>query len=91
MRKGFVALRVGGEGEEKRRFFVPVEYVNHPLFAGLLKEAEEEYGFVQEGPIAIPCHVEVFRYVREIIYRDSTGGGDRHRRHALHIPNCFKS
>ncbi|KAH0449029.1 hypothetical protein IEQ34_022829 [Dendrobium chrysotoxum] len=91
MKKGCMAIRVGCEGEEKQRFVVPVEYVNHPLFVGLLKEAEKEYGFEQKGPIAIPCHVEEFQQVRGIIDRDGAGHGHGHHHHALHIPNCFKA
>ncbi|KAG6518355.1 hypothetical protein ZIOFF_021830 [Zingiber officinale] len=43
-RKGWMALRVGPEGEEQRRFVVPVACLSHPLFAELLDEAAAEYG-----------------------------------------------
>ncbi|PKA46497.1 Indole-3-acetic acid-induced protein ARG7 [Apostasia shenzhenica] len=87
--KGCVAIRVGGEGEEPQRFVVPVEYVNHPLFARLLEEAEKEYGFEQKGAITIPCHVEDFRHVRGIIDRDSSAAGHGHGHH-VHLSGCFK-
>ncbi|PKA64186.1 Auxin-induced protein 15A [Apostasia shenzhenica] len=89
--KGCMAIRVGGEGEEQRRFVVPVEYVNHPLFLGLLKEAEEEFGFDQKGAITLPCHVEEFQHVRGIIDRDAAAasGGNGHLH--LHISSCFKA
>lgn len=64
--KGFLAVMVG-QGQEKKRFVVPLVYLNHPLFVQLLKEAEEEYGFDQKGPISIPCHVEQFQNVQRII------------------------
>ncbi|RWW83396.1 hypothetical protein BHE74_00008098 [Ensete ventricosum] len=70
IRKGWMGIRVGGEGEERQRFVVPVDYLSHPLFVGLLKEAEEEYGFNHQGAITIPCHVEHFRRVQDIIDRD---------------------
>ncbi|KAG6508214.1 hypothetical protein ZIOFF_033586 [Zingiber officinale] len=43
-RKGWIALRVGPEGEEHRRFVVPVACLSHPLFAKLLDEAAAKYG-----------------------------------------------
>ncbi|KAK8476183.1 hypothetical protein V6N13_046789 [Hibiscus sabdariffa] len=47
--KRCVAVMVG-QGEEQRRFVIPVVYINHPLFMQLLKVTEEEYGFDQKGP-----------------------------------------
>ncbi|GMI73665.1 SMALL AUXIN UPREGULATED RNA 32 [Hibiscus trionum] len=58
------------QAEEQHRFVVPVMYFNHPLFMQLLKEAEEEYGFDQKGPITIPCNVADFRNVRGLIDRE---------------------
>ncbi|GER46741.1 SAUR-like auxin-responsive protein family [Striga asiatica] len=90
--KGCLAVTIGREEEERRRFVIPVAYVNHPLFARLLGEAEEEYGFEQEGPINIPCHVEEFCHVRGLIDRVMTtshhhhGGGGHH-----HQFLCFKA
>lgn len=65
--KGCLAILVGQEGEEQQKFVIPVIYINHPLFMQLLKEAEEEYGFDQKGPITLPCHVEEFRTVQGMI------------------------
>lgn len=47
-------------GPQKQRFVIKTEYVNHPLFKMLLEEAESEYGFNSEGPLVLPCKVEVF-------------------------------
>ncbi|XP_047074368.1 auxin-responsive protein SAUR32-like [Lolium rigidum] len=83
--KGCMAVRVvgpvgGGAAEEEERFVVPVGYLKHPLFVGLLKEAEEEYGFQQQGAITIPCGVENFRRVQSLIdHRQKTGGGGSSR------------
>ncbi|MQM17316.1 hypothetical protein Taro_050287 [Colocasia esculenta] len=55
--KGCLAVMVGQDGEEQRRFVVPVAYLSHPRFLQLLKEAEDEYGFHHKGAITIPCHV----------------------------------
>ncbi|KAI9076808.1 hypothetical protein K1719_028725 [Acacia pycnantha] len=44
----------------------------------LLKEAEEEFGFDQKGTITIPCHIEEFRSVQDMIDREWS----RHHHHA---------
>ncbi|GER33427.1 SAUR-like auxin-responsive protein family [Striga asiatica] len=92
--KGCLAVTVGQGEEPRRRFVIPVAYVNHPLFTRLLREAEEEYGFDQEGPINIPCHVEEFCRIRGLIDRETAshhhhghGGGGGHHHHFL----CFKA
>ncbi|KAL8121400.1 hypothetical protein AgCh_018219 [Apium graveolens] len=47
-------------GPEKQRFVIKTRYVNHPLFKILLEEAESEYGYSSQGPLALPCNVEIF-------------------------------
>ncbi|KAG2399624.1 Auxin-responsive protein [Vigna angularis] len=84
--KGCLAVLVG-QGEEQQRFVIPVMYMNHPLFMKLLKEAEDEYGFQQKGPITIPCHVEHFRTVQGIIDREKCL---HHHHHHHHHAWCFK-
>ncbi|KAL2460024.1 SAUR-like auxin-responsive protein family [Abeliophyllum distichum] len=57
--KGHVALYVGEC--EKKRFVVPISYLNHPLFQNLLSQAEEEFGFGHPmGGLTIPCSKDVF-------------------------------
>ncbi|GMH08837.1 hypothetical protein Nepgr_010677 [Nepenthes gracilis] len=88
--KGCLAILVGHEGEEKlQRFIIPVIYINHPLFLQLLKEAEEEYGFDQKGPITIPCNVEEFRNVQYMIDREQLSM--HHLHHPHHHFLCFKA
>ncbi|KAJ4726734.1 Auxin-responsive protein [Melia azedarach] len=70
--KGCLAILVGQEGEQQKKFVIPVIYINHPLFMQLLKEAEEEYGFDQKGPITLPCHVEEFQTVQNMIDQDKS-------------------
>ncbi|KAK7389764.1 hypothetical protein VNO78_25057 [Psophocarpus tetragonolobus] len=67
--KGFLPIKVG-QGEEQQKIVMPIMYLNHPLFSQLLKEAEEEYGFDQQGTIIIPCLVKDFRYVQDLIHKD---------------------
>lgn len=47
-------------GPEKQKFVIKTEYANHPLFKMLLDDAELEYGFTSEGPILLPCDVDLF-------------------------------
>ncbi|CAL9022728.1 unnamed protein product [Prunus brigantina] len=57
--KGHVAVYVGEMG--KKRYVVPVSYLNHPSFKVLLKRAEEEFGFNHPmGGLTIPCKEETF-------------------------------
>ncbi|CAF1711399.1 unnamed protein product [Brassica oleracea var. botrytis] len=59
--KGNVAVYVGEEMENNKRFVVPISYLNHPLFQGLLNRAEEEFGFNHPvGGLTIPCREETF-------------------------------
>lgn len=47
-------------GPQKQRFVIKTKYANHPLFKMLLEEAEMEYGYNSEGPLALPCSVDFF-------------------------------
>ncbi|XP_015577286.1 auxin-responsive protein SAUR20-like [Ricinus communis] len=56
--KGFLAVYVGQT--EKKRFMVPVSYLNQPSFQALLRKAEEEFGFDHPtGGLIIPCREEI--------------------------------
>ena len=84
MPKGCLAIKVG-QGEEQQRIMVPVIYLNHPLFAQLLKEAEDEYGFDQQGTISIPCQMEEFKCTQDLIDRE------RSLQHQHHLVGCFRA
>ncbi|KAL0356634.1 UNVERIFIED_CONTAM: Indole-3-acetic acid-induced protein ARG7 [Sesamum calycinum] len=57
--KGHLAVYVGES--ERKRFVIPLSYLNHPLFQDLLFQAEEEFGFDHPmGGITIPCSEELF-------------------------------
>lgn len=62
--KGFLAVCVG---EELRRFVIPTVYLSHKAFVTLLRDAEEEFGFQQEGVLRIPCEVSVFENVLRMV------------------------
>ncbi|KAL4584735.1 hypothetical protein LXL04_009344 [Taraxacum kok-saghyz] len=50
-------------GPEKQRFAVKTKYASHPLFTMLLEDSQTEYGFNFEGPILLPCDVNLFYQV----------------------------
>ncbi|KAL7147783.1 hypothetical protein ABFS83_06G130800 [Erythranthe nasuta] len=57
--KGHFAVYVGES--EKKRFIIPLTYLNNPLFQELLCQAEEEFGFHHPmGGLTIPCSEELF-------------------------------
>ncbi|EYU37899.1 hypothetical protein ABFS82_02G013700 [Erythranthe guttata] len=57
--KGHLAVYVGQN--EKKRFVIPLFYLNHPLFQELLFRAEEEFGFHHPmGGLTIPCSEDLF-------------------------------
>ncbi|XP_059647577.1 auxin-induced protein X10A-like [Cornus florida] len=57
--KGYVAVYVGES--EKKRFVVPISYLNQPSFQDLLSQAEEEFGFDHPmGGLTIPCREDIF-------------------------------
>ncbi|KAF5443838.1 hypothetical protein F2P56_036364 [Juglans regia] len=57
--KGHFAVYVGES--EKKRFLVPVSFLNQPSFQELLNKAEEEFGFNHPmGGLTIPCSEDIF-------------------------------
>lgn len=67
---GHVAVTVGSSC---KRFVVRTAYLNHPVFKKLLVQAEEEYGFVNSGPLAIPCDESLFEEILRYLARNESG------------------
>nr|XP_009780508.1 PREDICTED: auxin-induced protein 15A-like [Nicotiana sylvestris] len=60
--KGHFVVYVGER--EKKRYMVPITYLDHPSFQNLLRKAEEEFGFHHPmGGLTIPCNEDAFVYV----------------------------
>ncbi|KAH6768598.1 SAUR-like auxin-responsive protein family [Perilla frutescens var. frutescens] len=60
--KGHFAVYVGEK--ERKRFVIPVSYLNHPSFQELLFQAEEEFGFHHPtGGLIIPCTKDSFLHL----------------------------
>ncbi|MFS8031391.1 putative small auxin-up RNA [Helianthus anomalus] len=57
--KGYMAVYVGEI--QRKRFVVPLSYLDQPFFQDLLRRSEEEYGFNHPmGGLTIPCCEEAF-------------------------------
>jgi len=58
--KGHILVYIGEE-IDKKRYFVPLSYLSHPIFKDLLLRAKEEFGFQHPmGGLMIPCTEEAF-------------------------------
>ncbi|XP_057963767.1 auxin-responsive protein SAUR21-like [Malania oleifera] len=57
--KGHIAVYVGEI--KRKRFVVPISYLNHPSFLELLNRSEEEFSFnYPTGGLTIPCEEDAF-------------------------------
>lgn len=57
--KGHLAVYVGET--QKRRFVVPISYLDQPLFQVLLRQSEDEFGFDHPmGGLTISCKEDEF-------------------------------
>lgn len=74
-------------GSEKKRFVVKTGHTNNPMFQRLLEEAACEYGFQRDGPILLPCKIDLFSRVMAEIddcssddddEEEIAAGGSRH-------------
>ncbi|KAK4740281.1 hypothetical protein R3W88_003978 [Solanum pinnatisectum] len=62
--KGHFAVYVGETDKKKKRYIVPIAYLNHSSFQELLQKAEEEFGFQHSmGGLTIPCNEDAFFHV----------------------------
>ena len=58
--RGHLAVYVG-DIDTRKRFVVPISYLNHPSFQDLLRQTEEEFGFDHPmGGLTIPCKEDTF-------------------------------
>ena len=57
--KGYLAVYVGEF--QKKRFVVPLSYLDQPLFQDLLRRSEDEFGFNHPmGGLTILCREDAF-------------------------------
>ncbi|KAL5713509.1 hypothetical protein ACHQM5_015577 [Ranunculus cassubicifolius] len=59
--KGHFAVYVGENETEKKRYVVPISYLDQSAFQDMLRKVEEEFGYSHPmGGLTIPCNEEVF-------------------------------
>ncbi|KAK4763515.1 hypothetical protein SAY87_012953 [Trapa incisa] len=54
VKEGHFAV-IAVDGEQLKRFVVPLSCLTQPEFVKLLEQAAEEYGFNHGGALAVPC------------------------------------
>ncbi|XP_006360678.1 auxin-responsive protein SAUR71-like [Solanum tuberosum] len=67
---GSLAVYVGVDEDERRRFVIPTRFLNLPVFISLLDKAEEEFGFQPTGGLVLPCEVELFSEILSLLEID---------------------
>ncbi|CAL4945809.1 unnamed protein product [Urochloa decumbens] len=61
-------------GPERERFVVRADCASHPLFRRLLDDAEREYGYAAQGPLALPgCDAGEFL---DVLWQMENGDAD---------------
>ncbi|KAG2311756.1 hypothetical protein Bca52824_023313 [Brassica carinata] len=59
--KGFLAVYVGEDQVQKKRYLVLISYLNQTSFQDLLCKSEKEFGFDHPmGGLTIPCPEDTF-------------------------------
>ncbi|XP_060206637.1 uncharacterized protein LOC132634397 [Lycium barbarum] len=89
--KGCLAVCVGKEDKEElmKRFVIPMDYLTHQSFQVLLREAEEEFGFQQQGVLKIPCEVSLFEDILKIIHPPSSNKRQQQQPAVPHHDDAF--
>nr|XP_008380439.2 auxin-responsive protein SAUR21-like [Malus domestica] len=70
---GFLPVYIGWN---RTRFLIPTHYLNFPIFAALLRKSGEEFGFKANGGIVLPCDVEFFKEVLNLLRKDEKSKED---------------
>ncbi|XP_031125427.1 auxin-responsive protein SAUR50-like [Ipomoea triloba] len=62
--KGHFVVYVGAN---RTRYIVPISFLTRPEFQGLLRRAEEEFGFDHDMGLTIPCDEHVFESLTSML------------------------
>jgi len=57
-------------GHERKRFTIPLRFLNLNIFKCLLKEAAEEFGLGVKGCLVLPCEMDFFREIVKHVKKD---------------------
>lgn len=66
VKRGHFAV-VAVKGGKPKKFIVEMDNLSNPAFLSLLEQAEQEFGYQQQGVLAVPCRPEELQDV--ISYR----------------------
>ncbi|KAH7523431.1 hypothetical protein FEM48_Zijuj06G0010200 [Ziziphus jujuba var. spinosa] len=55
---------------DKRRFVVPLTYLDCTLFRELLRMSEEEFGLPKDGPLTLPYDSASMEYIVSVVKRE---------------------
>jgi len=62
---------------DRKRFMVPLAYVESIIFVELLKMSEDEFGLPSNGPITLPCDAVFMEYMLSLLRRRGPKAVDR--------------
>ncbi|KNA06306.1 hypothetical protein SOVF_182330 [Spinacia oleracea] len=85
----FTAVAV--DGDEARRFVVPLRYLTHPMFLALLEKAAEEYGFDHGGALTIPCRPSEIESILGERWNGGRPSSSRRRSNDNNNNNCRRN
>ncbi|KAK1416429.1 hypothetical protein QVD17_32220 [Tagetes erecta] len=54
-------------GQNRSRYVIPISFLTRPEFQNLLHQAEEEFGFVHDMGLTIPCEEQVFESLTSLL------------------------
>ncbi|KAJ6368896.1 hypothetical protein OIU78_001295 [Salix suchowensis] len=55
---------------DKKRFVLPLNYLNNEILRELFNLAEEEFGLTSDGPITLPCDATFMEYAITLIQQN---------------------
>ncbi|KAJ6937233.1 auxin-responsive protein SAUR68-like [Populus alba x Populus x berolinensis] len=56
---------------DKKRFVLPLNYLNNEIVRELFNLAEEEFGLTSDGPITLPCDATFMEYAITLIQQNA--------------------
>ncbi|PIA32923.1 hypothetical protein AQUCO_04300107v1 [Aquilegia coerulea] len=57
---------------DRKRFVIPLEYLNNKIFKELFRMSEEEFGLPRNGPIIMPCDAVFMEYIVSFLQRKTS-------------------
>lgn len=57
---------------DRKRFMIPLEYINCEIFRELFRMSEEEFGLPSNSPLMMPCDSVVMEYVVSLVQRGAS-------------------